>query len=58
VFAVRQVQQEEQEVDLIAEALRRAFRVQSHMPDPFEELLRRLAEKDERAPRERDPSMA
>ena len=41
-------QQHERE-DLMAEAIRRAFRVQSRMPEHFHELLRRLAQKEDTA---------
>jgi hypothetical protein len=34
----------------MGDAIRRAYRVQSRMPERFEELLRRLAEKEADAP--------
>jgi uncharacterized protein YbaR (Trm112 family) len=47
------VRHEQEEQDLMAEAIRRAFRVQSRVPERFQELLRRLAEKEETAPESR-----
>jgi hypothetical protein len=39
--------------DLIGSAIRRAYRVQSRMPEHFEELLRRIARKEATAPEQR-----
>ncbi|MCU0854319.1 MAG: hypothetical protein MUF63_05275 [Rhodobacteraceae bacterium] len=47
------VQNEQDRDDLIGEAIRRAFRVQSRMPEHFHELLRRLAQKEDTAPESR-----
>jgi hypothetical protein len=47
------VRRQQESEDLIAEAIRRAFRVQSRMPEHFHDLLRRLAQKEESAPESR-----
>jgi uncharacterized protein YbaR (Trm112 family) len=47
------VRQEQDTEDLIAEAIRRAYRVQNRTPERFEELLRRLAQKEAVAPEAR-----
>jgi hypothetical protein len=47
------VRREQESEDLIAEAIRRAFRVKSRMPEHFNELLRRLAQKEDTAPESR-----
>jgi hypothetical protein len=39
--------------DLMGDAIRRAYRVQSRMPERFEQLLRRLADKEAEAPEAR-----
>jgi hypothetical protein len=44
------VRREQESEDLIAEAIRRAFRVQSRMPEHFHDLLRRLVQKEDTAP--------
>jgi hypothetical protein len=44
------VRQDQESEDLIGEAIRRAFKVQSRMPEQFQELLRRLARTEETAP--------
>jgi hypothetical protein len=41
------VGREQEEEDLIGSAIRKAYRVQSRMPEKFAELLRRLAQKEE-----------
>jgi uncharacterized protein YbaR (Trm112 family) len=47
------VRREQEDEDLIGSAMRRAYRVQSRMPETFEELLRRLAQKERTAPDDR-----
>lgn len=44
------MRQDQESEDLIGEAIRRAFKVQSRMPEQFQELLRRLARTEENAP--------
>jgi len=50
---IKVVRREQEDEDLIGSAMRRAYRVQSRMPEKFEELLRRLAQKEGSAPDDR-----
>ena len=43
----------QEDEDLIGSAIRRAYHVQSRMPERFEELLRRMAHEEATAPEER-----
>jgi hypothetical protein len=47
------VRQEQEDRDPIGTAIRRAYRVPSRMPEQFEELLRRIAQREATAPEER-----
>ncbi len=49
----RLVRQEQDSEDLIGEAMRRAFRVQSRIPEHFQDLLRRLSDKEGEEPEPR-----
>jgi hypothetical protein len=47
------VLRKQEDEDPIGGAIRRAYRVQSRLPEQFEELLRRLAREEATAPEER-----
>jgi hypothetical protein len=47
------VRRDEEDEDLIGRAIRRAYRIPSRLPARFEELLRRLAQKEDAAPEDR-----